>query len=320
MRTRTGVVLLSLSLSVGAYAEDKPATPAAGSTPAPAAAPATTNAVSLQTMAEELYASLTPEQKPRATLPFDSPEKDSEVFPGGVRPGIPLSDLAEPQRAKAIAMLTAFTSDYGKKKIEEVSQQDNPKGLGRYYLVFFGEPGPGKTYAWRLAEHHLTIVHMEVEKGEPKSFGPILLGANPPTLWNDEEDKMMALFAALSPEEKEKCVMKGKAISSEPMKDVGMKVSELSDAAKAKARDILENRLSFFSPQIRSRIETILKQEGGIDTLRVAFWGNATKRCADGGRWDFKLGNGQSFLCDYENTRGHIHMSMKGKLATENPK
>jgi hypothetical protein len=114
-------------------------------------------------------------------------------------------------------------------------------------------------------------------------------------------------------------VQKGRAISSEPMKDLGLKVSELSDAAKAKAKELLENRLSFFSPAIRARIESILKQEGGLDSLRVAFWGNATKRCAEGGRWDFKLGNGASFLCDYENTRGHIHMSMKGKLATENP-
>jgi hypothetical protein len=301
-----------------ASAPAAPVSAGAGAASAPASAPTTTVA-SLQSLAEELFKSLTPEQKQRALLPFNSPEKDSEVFPGGVRPGIPLNDLAEAQKAKAIQMLTVFTSDYGKKKIEAVSQQDNPKGLGRYYLVFFGEPGPGKTYAWRLAEHHMTIVHMEVEKGEAKSFGPILLGANPPTLWNDEEDKMIALFNALSPAEKEKCVQKGRAISSEPMKDLGLKVSELSDAAKAKAKELLENRLSFFSPAIRARIESILKQEGGLDSLRVAFWGNATKRCAEGGRWDFKLGNGASFLCDYENTRGHIHMSMKGKLATETP-
>jgi hypothetical protein len=29
--------------------------------------------------------------------------------------------------------------------------------------------------------------------------------------------------------------------------------------------------------------------------------------------WDFKLG-GPTFLCDYENTRKHIHMSMRGSL------
>ncbi|HTL31260.1 MAG TPA: DUF3500 domain-containing protein, partial [Tepidisphaeraceae bacterium] len=311
------IELTPLPDTKAASAPAGPASAGVGTAAVATTAP-TTNVTALQSMAEDLFKSLTPEQKPRAVLPFNSPEKDSEVFPGGARAGIPLSDLSELQRNKAIEMLTAFTSDYGKKKIEAVSQQDPPKGLNRYYLVFFGEAAPGKTYAWRLAEHHMTIVHMEVDKGEAKSFGPILLGANPPTLWNDEEDKMILLFAALTPEEKEKVVQQGKAIASEPMKEVGLKVSELSSAAKSRVKDIFDNRMSFFSPPIQERINSILKQQGGLDAMRVAFWGDATKRCADGGRWDFKLG-GASFLCDYENTRGHIHMSMKGKLTSENP-
>ena len=47
--------------------------------------------------------------------------------------------------------------------------------------------------------------------------------------------------------------------------------------------------------------------------MKLAYFGNADRRCADGGKWDFKLG-GDAFLCDYENTRGHIHMAMKGRL------
>ena len=92
----------------------------------------------------------------------------------------------------------------------------------------------------------------------------------------------------------------------------------VSDAAKAKARDILENRLSFFSPQIRSRIETILKEEGGIETLRVAFWGQATRAwpTADDGISSLAMARAS---CAIMKTPRHIHMSMKGKLATENP-
>ena len=52
---------------------------------------------------------------------------------------------------------------------------------------------------------------------------------------------------------------------------------------------------------------------------RVAtFFGVADKRCSAGGKWDFKLGS-PAFLCDYENTRGHIHMSMKGQLDAPAP-
>jgi len=115
---------------------------------------------SMQAIAIRLFESLTPEQKPRAVLPVDSPERDAEMFTGGPRPGIPLRDLNDDQRALARTLLTQFTSDYGAGKADAIIAQD-PGGFGRYYLAFFGEPGPGRTYAWRIAEHHLTLVHVE---------------------------------------------------------------------------------------------------------------------------------------------------------------
>ena len=47
--------------------------------------------------------------------------------------------------------------------------------------------------------------------------------------------------------------------------------------------------------------------------MHIAFYGKVDKKCREGGRWDFKLA-GDDFLCDYEGSRGHIHLSLKGKL------
>ena len=212
-----------------------------------------------------------------------------------------------------------FTSDYGAKKCEAIANQtpepNEEAGLGRYYLAFFGEPGKDKQYAWRIAEHHLTIVDLNVENGEPTSFGPVLLGANPATLWDDEEDALIALYGAMSPQERQKAAHEGTGVASKPMaNNDGVKVSDLSPTAQAKVKAVYEGRLKFFSDDIRARIEKIAKANGGIEAMNVAFWGTADKRCRDGGKWDFKLGNA-NFLCDYENQRKHIHMSMKGKLA-----
>jgi hypothetical protein len=263
--------------------------------------------------ATKLFATLTPEQRAQALLPFDSPERDSQVFTGGRRPGIPLKDLTDEQRASAMSLLKGFTSEYGAAKCEAVANQD--EGLGLYYLCFFGEPGPGKRYAWRIAEHHLTLVHVEVDNDQPTSFGPILLGADPGVLWDDEEDALIALYAALTPEEKQKVARRGRGISSELFKDgEGVAVRELSPAAREKLQAVLDGRLKFFAPAIQQRIRDIADKQGGLDAMRLAFWGTADKRCAQGGRWDFKLG-GPTFLCDYENSRGHIHMAMKGRLS-----
>ena len=276
---------------------------------------------SLQAQAQDLFNSLTPDQRKAALLAYDDPQRNAEVYTGGKRAGVQLSALDEKQRAAALGLLKSFTSDYGAKKCEAISNQTpNPgekPGFDKYYLAFFGEPGKDAKYAWRLSEHHLTLVHLEVADGEPASFGPILLGANPPTLWDEEEDALIALYGAMSAPEREKAKQEGVAVASKPMENnAGVRVSELSLTARAKVQAVLDNRLKFFSDDVRARIEKLIAGNGGVEAMNVAFWGVADKRCRDGGKWDFKLGNA-NFLCDYENNRRHIHMAMKGKLAEQ---
>jgi hypothetical protein len=273
---------------------------------------------SLQSQAQDLFNSLTPEQRKAALLKYDDPQRNAEVYTGGKRAGVQLSALDEKQRAAALGLLKSFTSDYGAKKCEAIAAQTpNPgekPGFEKYYLAFFGEPGKDAKYAWRLSEHHLTLVHLEVADGQPASFGPILLGANPPTLWDEEEDALIALYAAMSAPEREKAKQEGNGVAARPMENnAGVKVSELSPTAQAKVKAVFDNRLKFFSDDVRARIEKLVAANGGVEAMNVAFWGVAEKRCRDGGKWDFKLGNA-NFLCDYENNRRHIHMAMKGKL------
>lgn len=272
----------------------------------------------LQATAEKLYALLTDEQKKAATLPFDSPERKAEVFTGGQRAGIKIRTLNPEQKKLATAMLTGFTSEYGRQKAISIADQkpNNPaddQGFERYYVCYFGEALPGKSYAWRIAEHHLTIVQVEVEKGKPTTFGPILLGADPPVLWDDAEDKMLALYNAMSPDERAKATQKGKGISTAVFTGNGITVKDLAPSAKQAAQAVFDNRLSFFSDSVAAQAKAIIEANGGFDAMQIAFFGTPDKKCREGGRWDFKLA-GKSFLCDYEGTRGHIHMSMKGSI------
>jgi hypothetical protein len=272
----------------------------------------------LQDTAQKLFSSLTEDQKKDALLPFDSPERNSMVFPGGKRPGIQIKSLTPDQQKLAGELITRFTSDYGKQKVHAIADQksnlpDDPTtGLGRYYLCFFGDPTRDKTYAWRIAEHHLTLVHVEIADGKATSFGPILLGANPPDLWDTEEEKMIALYAALTPDERARCTNPGKSNSSEPAKPntKTIRLSDLNPSAKAAADEIVNQRLSFFAEDIQQRIRAMIEKSAAPETLQIAFYRPAEKKCREGGRWDFKLFN-DSFLCDYEGSRAHIHLSLK---------
>jgi hypothetical protein len=98
------------------------------------------------------------------------------------------------------------------------------------------------------------------------------------------------------------------------MSDGGVLVSELSPAAQGAVRAVYDGRMKFYSSDVRDRVRNVVDAAGGLGAMRVTFFGNADRRCRDGAKWDFKLGNA-AFLCDYENSRGHIHLSMKGRLA-----
>jgi hypothetical protein len=272
-------------------------------------------APTMQETSIKLFESLTPEQKQSALLPYDSPEKKSEVFTGGKRAGVQIKTLTPEQQKLAMDLLTAFTSDAGKQTAIAITLQkpqnppDDP-GFGRYYVCFFGEAGAGKTYAWRITEHHLTLVHVDVEKGEPTTFGPILIGANPPDLFDNEEEKMIALYGAMTAEERAKSANKGAGVSSMPPHGQSIQVADLNPTAKDAAKAVVDNRLAFFSAPIQREIKRALEANGGVDALEVSFYGEATKKCRDGGKWDFKMAS-KDFLCDYENSRAHIHLSLK---------
>ena len=122
----------------------------------------------------------------------------------------------------------------------------------------------------------------------------------------------------MSSAEREKAQQQGKGISSDAFKGQGIRVAELSPSAQEAAKAVFDHRLSFFAEPIRQQIEKTVASQGGLKAMQVAYYGKPTKKCRDGGRWDFKLA-GLSFLCDYEGSRAHIHLSMKGELLDLNP-
>lgn len=99
--------------------------------------------------------------------------------------------------------------------------------------------------------------------------------------------------------------------------DTGVLFTDLNKVAQQALRDIWDKRLSIFTPAIRDRINQLYEQRGGWGKSRVAFYNERpTKRCIDGGRWDFKCGL-PGMVWDFEGSRGHIHMSLWVKDAGE---
>lgn len=249
---------------------------------------------------------------------LNDPRRWRMHYPGGIRPGIQINQLNEGQRALMTLVLSKVLSPYGMKMASAIASQDASAGedaLGKYWITCFGDPRAGD-FAFRLAEHHLTIVHLELAQGKASEFGPILLGANPPNLWQEDEEILMRAWELAANAEALLPGQKGIAGKPMPMNE-GVRFDELNRGAQQILKSAWERRLSIFSAPLRERIAQLHSRQGGWEQSRIAFYNEApAKRCIDGGRWDFKCGL-PGMVWDFEGSRGHIHMSLWVKEAEQ---
>lgn len=261
----------------------------------------------------KLFGSLSDEQKKLAVKEFDDKERYKEEFPAVSRPGLPYAKLSAEQKAMIEDVVKAVTSEYGASRCLEVAKQ-TPDGAR--YLNFFGTPTADGPFAWRIAMHHLTLIYAEFGKDKDKAteFGPILLGGNPvKTLWDDEEKVLLELNAALSPDDAKTIKAKGSSASGAAIDVSAVKIGSLSEKPKALARKLLEQRLSVFSADRRKVLDDLIQKEGGIDGLRIAVWGDASKSQKEGGNYHWKIGGGP-LLCDWQTIgKDHIHMTVRAR-------
>src|SRR5262249_6965959 len=164
--------------------------------------------------------------------------------PAVSRPGLPYAKLSAEQKALIDEVVRATTSEYGAMRCLEVAKQT---GDGARYLNFFGTPSADDRFAWRIAMHHLTLIHAEFGKDKVNEFGPILLGGNPvKTLWDDEEKVLLELFASLTPEEAKSIKGKGNAGSGAAIAPDALKIGDLGEKSRGLARKLLQQRLAVF--------------------------------------------------------------------------
>ena len=249
------------------------------------------------------------EQSKACLFPVKDKNRWQMQYTGGKRPGILISKLTEKQRTALDLCLGMVLSKEGLKLAAAVAKQDTPDGLGKYWITCYGDPRGQGNFAFRIAEHHLTVVHLEMAKGKTTEFGPILLGSDPAIVWQADEKILIDAWKKIADE---KVLIKGKkGISSKAMpKNEGVLFSSLNAAGQTAIKSVWQHRLRVFTKPIQDRINQLHTARGGWEKSRVAFYNQTPEKiCVEGGRWDFKCGL-PGMVWDLENSRGHIHLSL----------
>ena len=183
--------------------------------------------------AQSFLGALDPEQRGRAQLPFDAPERRRWHYtPQPARAGVAMGQMARTQ-AKAAQRLVAAglrLASYARlvtimvleDVLDELEGGRADRHAGDYWLVVFGDPGDDP-WGWRFEGHHLSVNHT-VADGRV-SATPLFLGANPARVseagatllrpLGREEDLALDLLASLDERQRGRAVF-----SDQPPADI----------------------------------------------------------------------------------------------------
>ena len=286
--------------------------------------------------ASQFLADLTPEQRAKATITFDDPNRfDWHYIPRpGQRKGLPLKEMTPAQRQAAQKLLSTTLSAKGVKQsnqimndLELVLRGEGPNpNMGRdpemYYFTVFGTPGDKAPWGWRVEGHHLSQ-NFTVANGTLSSWTPDFYGANPAEVMEGsrkglrvlaaEEDKAFALLHALDGQQKQAAVLQDTVPSDmittnsrrvNPLSPDGLPVSRMTPAQQKLLRELINEYAGRMVDEIATeRMRRI--NAAGFD--KVAFvWIGADALHEP----HYYRVQGPTFLIEFDNVQSkgnHIH-------------
>jgi len=291
-------------------------------------------APSMTTAATNFLASLTPEQRQRATFGFDSAERMRWHFvPQFERNGLQIREMTEPQRKLAHELLKTGLSARGYTTYTQIMQlenilkaQENGSGPGRdpegYRFSVFGTPAAKGTWGWRVEFHHVSL-HFDVVNGTAISSTPSFAGANPAEIKDGPqkgqrtlgtlEDSARALVTALDESQRKVAIftnvalndiVTGNALDIKPLSPDGVKASAMTAAQRDLLTKILDAYAGLMTADIAADRMAKVKK-AGIENIAFA-WAGSIER----GQKHYYRVQGPTFLIEFDNTQNdgnHVH-------------
>lgn len=282
--------------------------------------------------AKAFLASLTPDQKARATFPFTEDERLNWHFIPRERKGLALREMNSAQKQLAHALLAAGLSQQGTVKAHTIMSLEDvlrtvEQGKGperdpeKYYFSIFGEPADSGTWGYRVEGHHVSL-NFTIVNGRVAS-SPNFFGANPAEVRDGtraglralkrEEDLGRELVKSLSEVQRATAVVEKKAypdiitmasrkaaLTGQPN---GLPYSKLT----AKQKDILAELIAeyagnFPAPLAEARVEQFRKNQANL----YFAWAGGIER---GDPHYYRIQT-PAFLIEYDDTQNnanHIH-------------
>jgi hypothetical protein len=276
-------------------------------------------------------ASLTDEQRAKATFRFEDDERMNWHFIPKERPGLTLGEMTPEQQHLATALLSAGLSQSGfikarqimsLEEILKIAEKDTKgrRNPSKYHFMIFGDPAGKGPWSYRVEGHHLSF-NFAVVNGR-LAGAPTFYGANPHEVrqgpragirvLSREEDLARALVNALTPEQRKVAIVAEKAYSdiltaASRKAALQGQPSGLSAAKmNAKQREMLAELVSEYAYNVADELAAarmeMLRKAG---TNLFFAWAGSTDK---GGPHYYRV-QAPTFLIEYDNTQNGANHS-----------
>jgi uncharacterized protein DUF3500 len=281
--------------------------------------------------ARAFLATLRPDLRAQALLPFGDADRANWRYVPGRRRGVNLKQMNSSERAAAHSLLKAGSSARGYEKaagvieLEGILRDLESFGWFRdpelYWFTIFGEPSDSAPWGWRFEGHHASLNFLSM-RGEVAVSTPAFLGANPARVpkgpragWRllpAEEDLARRLLASLTPGERARALLSERAPADIlmgpgrrwPPEPAGLPASELTAVQRETLMALVAEYARNARPEIAEarwkRIET-----AGVGKIRFAWAGSDAV-----GSGHYYRVQGPTFVIEYDNTQdraNHVH-------------
>ncbi len=288
--------------------------------------------------------SLSPEQRQKATFPFESNERlhwnfiPSEAFP---RNGLLLKDMNENQRKLVHDLLKSALSQRGyltataimdlESTLGDLERRARESGRGaesmvrdplKYYVSVFGTPSTKNTWGWRVEGHHVSL-HLTVVNGNLIASSPTFFGSNPAEvregpkkglrILGDQEDAARDLLMALNDSQRARAIIQNVALNEivttnkldiSPLSPAGIPAAEMTPQQREMLMKVVNIYISKMADDIAAD-RTAKLQKAGVDKIAFA-WAGETER----GKKHYYRIQGPTFLIEHDNSQNdgnHVH-------------
>jgi hypothetical protein len=297
------------------------------------------SAATMQKAAGVFLDSLSPDQKARASFPFESDERmrwhfiPNEMFP---RKGLMIKDMNEVQRRLAHDLLRSGLSARGYLKVTSIIELEDilkaietggkmARNKEEYLFSVFGTPAAKGRWGWRVEGHHISL-RFAVADGAVASnvaSSPMFLGSNPAEVQDgpkkglrvlaDEEDAARALVLALPADLQKQAIVNPVAPGDiltmnkndiTPLPEQGITFGAMGSQQQALFTKLIEAYASNMEADLAAERMAKIKA-AGIEKVRFAWLGETEK-----GKKHYYSVQGPTFLIEYDNTQNngnHIH-------------